>query len=338
MSFFKNLFRKKEQPQPEPLDFENVKIPASFVVIPNKLNVHVFQHTVHLRERQFEALAYVTEGMTHLKQQEMVLVICNKEQTCTFQEDPIHLFKGFYSLAEKGQIIGKGSTSYFDNKPLSGWTGILYTEMSHLPDQRFPANCLTLILVSTDELQMAKQMGHTRVLSLLGVANSFYPHPYWSDIDRNQLPVEQMMSKSLLSRMTTINLPIGSVTRVNRMLTLTLPHEIPNNYFSLTTMPPLHPVALLLGLNLEANGCLVWTWDGQPSAITPSDGDGSRMGGCILILFGQQPVSTIRLIEDGFGIGMTNEKWSELWESILHKKEFSLESTTDNMRFELVWK
>ena len=82
------------------------------------------------------------------------------------------------------------------------------------------------------------------------------------------------------------------------------------------------PVALLTDLDPRANGCFVWEpGQPEPGAITAPGSDGSRLCGSFALFVPGQPTNEVRIVEDGFGIMLTDTAWGQIRRALLQAEE-----------------
>lgn len=319
-------------------DIKN-QLPITSVIIPDKLTAEIYLHTVSTKQGSAECLAYRTNGLEDVGQNELVLILRSNAEEYDIPETPLYFFAQVYAFAEQGRVVGEGDITQFGEKDLLGWKGVVYMDFPLLAGDEDYKNCLAMVLLTFDEAQSVRQFGYLRVAALLGMENSYYPYPYWSDLDRQPLPVEQIATTSIIPNLGgSVHFPLASVMMENNEIVFTLPKNTPPNKLPAEILPLELTFAIFPGLNKTANGCLVFTANNPaPAAITPEGSNGSRLSGCVLVVGAQQDTNFTRIIEDGFAVMMTNEAWREFWESLIHKKAFALKMDGENMDFAIKW-
>jgi hypothetical protein len=106
----------------------------------------------------------------------------------------------------------------------------------------------------------------------------------------------------------------------------------------LAQLPDGVPLAVLTALDPAANGCLVWVpGQKEPEAIVPAGSDASRVCGCFLALFPDQPANTGKILEDGFAMQLTGEAWQALRRALIEGEELTIPGT-DGMALALTWR
>ena len=99
--------------------------------------------------------------------------------------EPFRFFRTVHAFAKEGRRVGPGATSELA-EDLFGFKGVLYlpAEPIGIP---LPPGALAALLVTEEELAVAKSSGVSRVASLLGHRDKRYPYPPWSEPGRNRV-------------------------------------------------------------------------------------------------------------------------------------------------------
>src|SRR5262249_54050927 len=145
---------------------------------------------------------------------------------------------------------------------------------------------LGMIGLTEDEVAAFQDFGATRVLSILGKAERFYPTPYWTERNRPSR-MSPDWRNSILAKIAHIS---GSGFRVfkegNRIILRAHAGVVAQRTTeALRSLPPNVPLALLAEIDPSADAALVWQpGQSEPHAITPPGGQGRRLCGSFVIL------------------------------------------------------
>jgi hypothetical protein len=198
---------------------------------------------------------------------------------------------------------------------------------------------LTALLVTADELRAVRTFGPTRVLARMGQAATHYPFPPWGDRRRRGVAMDRTFEVSALAKLPRASAQdVRATLHGDRIVVSALRAEPPAWQDRLAQLPDGVPLALLTALDPTANGCLVWVpGQKEPEAIIPTGSDASRVCGCFLALFADQPANTGKILEDGFAMQLTGEAWQALRRALIEGEELTLPGT-DGMSFALTWR
>lgn len=334
MGFLNNILNKLKGNK------SNDSFPITIEIIPQKLSVVVAKHQipVTMGNSNTSALAYTTEGLSKLGQQELFLVLkTNQIDRHAIPQDPLYFFAQVYQFALQGQVVIEGGITAFGKKDMWGWKGIVYTKPPIHLQKELPKNCLNMVLLSLEEVQAIPNFGALRILSMLGKQARYYPFPYWTDHHRANLPIRELKD-SLLLGVNRINLSEASVSMLdNQHIYLKIPRqlELP---IAIQDFPSSIPVGFLPSLAPEADACLTWSFDPNKSeAITLPDSKGTIISACMLVLIGKQEQNSSRILEDGYALLLRDEAWLEFWLSLKNKEPYQLKTSAETMDFSLLW-
>lgn len=338
MGFFDKLFGKKKQTEEPKMSF-----PLTIEIITNTVYVKVFKHliTTEFYKEEIPCLVYLTQGMETVGQQELLLVLANVNNTEHYIPDsPLRLFQQIYAFAQQGTIAVLGDRTQFGEFSIMGWKGIIYGPPVLINTQEaLPEDYLTMIMLHQEEIEAYHDIGPQRIMSMLGNQFRYYPFPYWADTLRKKLPVKQVIKDSITSKTPRMLLPNSTITLINKHLYFTVPTDDISDFKDLDC-PSNQPITIFLSLDETANACLTWPFDDiMHNAIKPDGSDASRMGGCFLLLCGDQQGNTAKIAEDGFGIMMTTEAWNTFWQALKGGTPFHLPLLEEEIRdFSIDWK
>ncbi len=336
MKFLKNLFAKYTKDK-ERGKTENTS--EMVEIISDQLWVEISEHQIPLTNsnRNKSSISFVSNGLESTGQQELFFALKANKRDNKTEKEVLLFFKKVYSLAMKGQIAVAGSITKFGEKGILGWKGIVYSRPPRHLRKLLPDNTLNMIFLNEEELQAVQEFGYTRVLSMMGKQSGYFPFPYWCDNFRSSLQLQGMFSETLLNKVRRLALPEASVTLIDRKIYLKADKnslvEIDANSF-----PDEIPLAILPSLAGTADSCLTWSFENFKSeAITIPQSKGEIMGGCFLMLIGQQKQNAAKIHEDGFSVFFKNDQWDAFWRAFASKEVFILKTDEQFMDFSLIW-
>lgn len=334
MGFFKTILNKLKGTKSED------SFPISIELIPQQLSVIVDEHQipVTMGNTSVRALSYLSNGLSNLGQQELFFVLkTNHIDLNNLPQEPLHFFAQVHQFATQGQIVKEGDITQFGKKDLWGWKGITYAKAPLHLQKKLPKDCLSMILLSLEEVQAIPNFGALRILSMLGKQARYFPFPYWTDHHRENLLIQELKD-SLLARVNRINLPEAVLTLVNNEhIYLKMPRKLSLD-FSEQSFPETIPIGIIPSLATEADACLTWSFEpNTPEAITLPNSKGTVISACMLILIGAQGRNFARIVEDGFSLLLTTEEWNRFWLAFKNKEVFQLKKGAEGMDFSLIW-
>mmetsp|Transcript_28324 Transcript_28324/g.42835 ORF Transcript_28324/g.42835 Transcript_28324/m.42835 type:complete len:341 (-) Transcript_28324:4128-5150(-) len=318
-------------------------LPCTMVLIQNFLKVHTFHFQVQMNGKSRDAIGYRTEGLSRNTpgQQEIVLIVLKEiaKRTKHFVfNDPLRLFKQIYHMQTP---VRHGDTTKFGARSLFDAAAILYVQMPR--GIGFFEDCLSMILLADPhELAMLSMMGHMRLLAYLGHQHSFYPYPYWSDIQRRPWKLRPIMGSLdsfdgrcfLPSTSTLTHYPSHNKVILRMQMKGTIPiQEAPRMDKSIVLFPG--------KADESAYGCYVYVPNQRNlvTAIIPSinaatgnyhNNNNDSMACCFVSITGGRMRNAIRRLEDGISLFFTEDTWSIFWHYLRYQKNFSFfeEGTT----------
>ncbi|HEX3766260.1 MAG TPA: DUF3480 domain-containing protein [Kofleriaceae bacterium] len=314
--------------------------PVSVEIVAGQLSARVYPHEIATQQTRIACWSYVTDGLAAHGQPEIVFTLRREpgEAVERFPEEPLRLFSAIFELAARGQRVTAGGqtefgdTRFFDHH-------LLYARAQPLAGVRLPPGCLAALLVTADELRAVRAFGPARVLARMGQAATHYPFPPWADRKRRGLAMDRTFEASVLSKLPRASDQHVHVTLHGDRIVISAPRaEQPAWRDRLAQLPDGVPLTLLTALDPAANGCLVWVpGQKEPEAIIPNGSDASRVGGCFLALFPDQPANTGRILEDGFAMQLTGEAWQALRRALIEGEELAIPAA-EGMACALTWR
>lgn len=310
--------------------------PVRFEIVPDELYAIVNLHDMQQGANAFSCWSYVSEGLNRLGQKELAILIRQKpdEETHEYPMDPLGLFLTVRQYAEQGSFVTEGDVTEFGE---SGFVDPKFRAMAYLRPLGIagmdePNSVLSCVLLTEDELEIARRFGLTRVLSLLGYTFSHFPCPPWVDRDRNSCITDAMkegMDASILSKVPHFAIPGVRVQLSGTTLSVRCPKGLEEGLNELLQqIPDEAPMVVSGELDPDANALLVWqaTMENGPSAITPPGSDGSRVCGCSILFFPEQDETNAQVVEDSFLLSLKTPDWLNMRKAFMTGQEAKVET------------
>jgi len=320
-------------------------LPITMVVIPNELKVHVFEFKVHMNRMERDAIGYKTEGLMNSsqegQQQEMVFIVLKEfpKRTSHFSfNDPIRFFQQVFHMKIP---VRHGDTTKFGNKGLFNSSAILYV---NIPKEVgiFHGCLATILLLNSHEVTTLSFIGHMRLLSFMGHQHSFYPYPYWSDLQRSPLDFKENIGTLAAFDGRCSLPPTSTLTHCQDRNKFVLRMHKEGSSFPVEQVPRIDKSIVLLPgcIDESAFGCYVHVPGKQHlNAIIPSNNvteqNNNNMACCFVVLVGGHPRNAIRRLEDGFSLFLTEDTWTIFWHYLNKQMHFSL--IEEGISFLLQW-
>lgn len=247
---------------------------------------------------------------------------------------------------------------------VTGGAGLVYLPPEPLQGVEHPENVLFALLLTSEELEVARQFNVYRVATMLGRATRYYPSPSWSDRDRPSVVSLKMLEQSLHAQLP--NLQLAGLGPEVRMFSSPLgsepllPNGLPPDRIGnqgdqielripigchakmqelLGQLPETVPLGISTGPAPEGNVRLAW-WPGHegPRAILGPESDGScTTGGFIAFVPASQGSEGGRICEDGFAIFLSESSWQKVRRALHEGTPIDIPAAGDFMGFSLDW-
>jgi len=301
--------------------------PVRFEIVPDELFAVVNLHDMQQGANAFSCWSYVSEGLNRVGQKELAILIKQEstEDVHDYPMDPLGLFLTVRQYAEQGSFVTEGDVTEFGE---TGFIDTKFRAMAYLrplgiAGMEEPDSVLSCVLLTDDELEIARRFGLTRVLSLLGYSFSHFPCPPWVDRARTSAvndTMKQDMDKSILAKVPQFAIPGVRVQLAGTTLRIRCPLGLQDGLNELLTQIPTEaPLVVSTELDPDANALLVWqaTMENGPSAITPPGSDGSKVCGCSVLIFPEQDESNAQVVEDSFLLSLATPDWLTLRKGLM---------------------
>jgi len=288
--------------------------------------------------------SYVTDGLRARGQKELVLTVSRDRHEVTPSERPLQLFANLRERAARGTLTEIGD--FTEISIMENFKGAIFATSQPLPGIPAPQDALAAILVTQDELEVAKRCGVSRIIARLGDAYRYFPFPPWSDPSRKAVVRPEFWQRSILSKLVTLRIPGTTVRKEADEVLVRLPSEaakvVDETWSKLAAETP---IAFLTDPDPDADGMLVWQpGQREPRAITPPGSNGKRIGGCFIgfLQLGFLPEAEQKNVsepyEDGFMIKLTGPSWREVAEGLRSGKPVSITGPSGSRVFGITWK
>ena len=305
--------------------------PVRFEIVPDELYAIVNLHDMQQGANSFSCWSYVSEGLNRLGQKELAILIRQNpgEEIHEYPMDPLGLFLTVRQYAEQGSFVTEGDVTEFGESGFidSKFRAMAYLRPLGIAGMEEPNSVLSCVLLTEDELEIARRFGLTRVLALLGYTFSHFPCPPWVDRGRNSCITDDMkaaMDQSILAKVPQFAIPGVRVQLAGTTLSIKCPNGLEEGLNELLQQIPEEAPLVVSGeLDPDANALLVWqaTMENGPSAITPPGSDGSKVCGCSVLFFPEQDESNAQVVEDSFLLSLATPDWLKMRKALMTGSE-----------------
>jgi len=311
-------------------------------LVPGQLAVDIVAH----QAGSMRCWSFVSRGLAEFGQREIVLTLSaglddnpNAPPTA-----PLSYYKTVYQLTAQGNLVDEQGFTGFGGAGMLGAMGLAYGRAIALDGVSIPPDSLAAVMLTGPEAALANSIGTTRVLTRLGRAYRYYPHPFWSDRGRQSVvaPNEQ----TLLSSVAIARVPGACASLDQTMVNLRLPRSAVPVLASLAQVPPNAGVGLMCGIDYDAGGHFVWAPGQQgPEAIQASAGPDrqlqpgqlSRMGGSFVMFVPEQQADSGQLFEDGFAFMLSDPSWARFRQALMAGRPGNLAAAPGALSLSLQW-
>jgi hypothetical protein len=336
-------------------------------VVPDELSVDIFRHTLRSAHGLVKCWTMVSRGLLRHKQAELAFTVKREpgELEDAYPESLIRFFGTVHQFAARSQFVSAGGVSVlapespgFLGRP--DFRGIAYAPAEPLDGIPLGPSSLTGLILTGREMDVVRQYGLVRVMALLGNWARYFPAPPWADRKRDDImPVAA--NGTLLGGMVRVNgidsvtylagrqvgrtplaptgaLANGTVMFKERRVVLELGTQGLNSLREgMSYVDSNRVLALVTGPDPLADACLVWNGlTGQPLGIERPGGRNARLLGNHVVLSAGGEGPAVRILEDGFGVVLTNELWSSLRSALDHRPVSWTIPPSDDISFSLV--
>lgn len=322
-------FGARDQPSP-------VQFPVQEELVPGELKVVIHSHSIPAGAGELSCWSYVTQGLGRHKQREAIFTLVRRpdEKPESFPREPMAVFRTLLALAKEGRTVAAGGCTSLAGEGLLGFQGFAYVDPVWAPPGDSAShNCVAMIGLTSDEVATLREFGSTRVLSMLGRAERYYPAPFWTERGRPSRVAMSSIEQSFLSKIPLVSGAGFSVYRErSRVVLRARVGSAGETVKAVRARPADAPVALLTRIDPTADGALVWVpSQTHADTITPPNSQALRVCGSFVLFLPGEQVDGQQLLEDGYLLRLTTETWRLLRNAILVQEDIQ------SPLFELHW-
>ena len=312
-------------------DNRDVSFPLALPLGVLPVSVTIYSHELPTGDAPIDCWTYVTHGLNAFNHREIVLTIKreSRESPAMYPQEPIEFVRAIVGWAQQGASVDAGDLTTFapGDGPFGGH--VLYMEPESLPGVDVPRGALAGIIVTEAERQTVEAYGAGRVKSRLAKHARYYPCPPWSDRIRLKQRT-RIRPQTILAGVPCVTAPGTTVLYDEGNLRVyTSPEGRARLQRDLEPWKLDVPAALLTDAGPAAEGCLVW----EPGLRTPAVVGrqcpiSDHFAGCFLLIVPGQPQNARPVIvEDGFGLTLTNEAAAALRDALMNGSELRLDNS-----------
>jgi hypothetical protein len=206
---------------------------------------------------------------------------------------------------------------------------------------------MTVLLITTDELNVAFQFGAPRVMNLLGHREPFFPYPPWVDRTRPSVCTPAQMKDSPVAKVGRREWIRGAAVWQDlqakpRRITLSLTREAAQHVAQVLRSVDANRLAFFpLAPAADADTRLVYTRLGEiPIAISRgTDGaanPATKLAGNFVVLASSDDSAGAVLAEDGFSAFIPDARWGEAVAALEAGRSFDVAATEGSLPFGIV--
>jgi hypothetical protein len=309
---------------------------------------------------------YVTEGLAKYQHPEFAVSVKRepREAERAFPRDILELLASLSNSVRDGHRLTAWQSLGFPSGLLGrkDFTGVLTVPVLVPPGIDVASSALSLLIVTSGELEVARTFGVPRISSLLGLHHRFFPTTIWADRKRPSLCSPRDLQESLLAKTAhRIFLRSASVwqqvvVRGERREKAT--NGLPNSSLetegtvilrlsasagkaleqSLDEAGDKNVLAVLVPPAPEANARMVW----KPGAkqilvITDLSLKPQRLAGNNIVLLRSDSMKGVVKIEDGFSALFSASQWKVFRRALAEGQPYFSSADGDGLDFELRW-
>lgn len=306
--------------------------------------------------------SFISRGLVARGQREIVLTLSAGpgDNPNAPPLEPLQYYDTVWQLAGQGNLVAEDGFTGFGGAGMLGAMGLAYGRAIAINGVAVPADALVALLLTGPEAELANAIGTTRVLTRLGRAYRYYPHPFWSD--RARQSVVAPGEDSLLSSVAIARVPGALASLTEKMVAVRVPRAAVPILASLEQLPANAGLALMCGVDYQASGHFVWS-PGQPGpeaihgslappglaapsgrgrASTGPDTTASRqrmsqMAGSFVMFVPEQQTDSGQLFEDGFAFMLSDPSWSRLRRALIKGGRASVGAAPGGLSLAIEW-
>lgn len=304
------------------------------------LGARIFLHSIGAPASPGWCWSWVSQGLEAFGQREVVFTLpvgaggdAGRPPT-----DPLRFFATLSGLAAQGRLVEAGGLTRLGGNGFMGRAGIAYAPAQPVDGVELPPSALWMVAITAEEAEVHEAFGHSRLLTTLGLAYTFYPYPPWSDLRRATICSLQTTQGSVLSRMPRVR--PGAIARMtNGTVSVQLrPGAAPLLTQMFASIGPASAYALLTDLDAGADGCFVWQAGQRAPAAIEAIGSARRsLAGCFFAVVPDQAEEGAGMVEDGFAFFGGRRSTDLLRDAVTSRRRIELAATAGRMPVTLEW-
>ncbi|MBK7839449.1 MAG: hypothetical protein IPJ49_17630 [Candidatus Obscuribacter sp.] len=316
-------------------------------LVTGEIFIDIYKHVLPTTPPR-SAWSIVTDGLKKHGQSEVIMTIMQEpgETDDQVPVDALLYLRLLPDLAKQNKIVRGGERTALSGREFLApqFKGLLYVPAESFNGIELPADTLAAVPVTGPELQVWELSGPSRVMARLDKAGRYYPYLTWCDRKRESVFTQEeadTVAKSSITKSVHLLAFDAGVLRQKDKCVLYLSkaagiklHE------DLRHVPAGAAIMLSLGVPSVANALMVWNPPGasEIDAVGPAGSDATRLAGTFIELLPGLPDNEVHIVEDGFALMLTREKWDELKECLKTGAEFDLPlKGKSNAHFLLQW-
>jgi len=330
------------------------------------VSVRVYVAATASGSREVLCWTYVTEGLAKHQHPEFSVSVKREpgEAEKAFPRDILELLASLANSVRDGHRLLAWQSLGFPNGLLGrkDFTGVLTVPVLVPQGIDVASSTLSLLIVTSDELEVAKAFGVPRISSLLGMHHRFFPTAIWADRKRPSLCSPQDLQESLLAK-TSYRLFLRSAAVWQQVVVRGEKREaatggLPNSSIetegtvilrlsasagkslgqSLDEAGDKNVLAVLMPPAPEANARMVWKPGArQIMVITDLALKPQRLAGNNLVLLQSDSMKGVVKVEDGFSALFSTAQWKAFRKALAEGQPFFSPADGDGLAFELRW-
>jgi hypothetical protein len=341
--------------------------PIRVAKIADDVTVRVFLTEVPNGTTVQPCWSYQTRGLANYKHPELTLTLGRgpNEAETAFPRDIFELLEALIKQIRNGHHFRVWDKIGYPGGVLGrkDLTGVLVVPALLPPGLSRSQPTLSLLLTTSEELEVAVAFGVPRLSAMLGMQQRFFPTAIFVDRKRRSLCSAKDLAESLGAkaghRLWLREANVWHEGAIEESSEARAPGRLPDAkatvhgtvVLSLTRHAGTEVehaleragkgvvVALLMPPAEKADGQLVWI-PGQPkpAVITGLQLNPKKIAGNYLVLLNSQGVPAgVYMVEDGFTVALAPSDWQAVRKAIVNGQAYRLANTSDNLGFEIRW-
>lgn len=294
------------------------------------------------------AWSIVTDGLKKHGQNEVIMTIMQEagESDDQVPVDALLYLRLLPDLAKQKKIVSGGERTALSGREFLApqFKGLLYVPAESFNGIELSEGTLAAVPVTAPELQVWELSGPSRVMARLDKEGRYYPYLTWCDRHRESVFTKEeaeIVAKSSITKSAhLLAFDAGALRQKDKCVLYLSKAAGAKLYDDLSRVPSGAAIMLSLGVPAVANALMVWNPPGasEIDAVGPAGSDATRLAGTFIELLPGLPDNEVHIVEDGFALMLTSEKWDELKNCLKTGSNFDLPlKGKSNAHFLLQW-